>query len=238
MAEPPGGDTHPEIAAAVRRAGDALADAGYDVVEAEPPLYEAALDVWGRFLFTDIRAQEPILRAVMGPDAIRFLDFVGDLYAEQDTAGMFATLAERRMIARAWNQFFVDKPLILSPIWTQPPFPHGWDLETTEQAHATMRLLRPVMPANLLGLPAAAVPPASAAGLPAGVQVMGARFQELACLEAAEAIETAARRGAGDRPDPGAFRHGVTLRCRVRKRTRKDVTCERPRPCWPWARPP
>ena len=58
LAEPPGGDTHPEIAAAVRRAGDALADAGYDVVEAEPPLYEQALDVWGRFLFTDIRAQE------------------------------------------------------------------------------------------------------------------------------------------------------------------------------------
>ena len=81
LAEPPGGDTHPEIAAAVRRAGDALADAGYDVVEAEPPLYEAALDVWGRFLFTDIRAQEPVLRAVMGPDAIRFLDSVGDLYA-------------------------------------------------------------------------------------------------------------------------------------------------------------
>ena len=186
VAEPPGGDTHPEIAAAVRRAGDALADAGYDVVEAEPPLYEAALDVWGRFLFTDIRAQEPVLRAVMGPDAIRFLDSIGDLYPEQDTAGLFATLAERRLIAREWNQFFVDHPLILSPIWSQPAFAHGWDLEN---AHATMRLMRPVMPANLLGLPAAAVPAGQAGGLPAGVQVMGARFQELACLEAAEAIE-------------------------------------------------
>ena len=110
--------------------------------------------MWGRFLFTDIRAQEPVLRAVMGPDAIRFLDLIGDLYPVQDTAGMFATLAERRMIARAWNQFFVEQPLILSPIWAQPPFPHGWDLE---HPHETMRLLRPVMPANLLGLPAAAV---------------------------------------------------------------------------------
>jgi amidase len=79
LAEPPGGDTHPEIAAAVRRAGDALADAGYDVVEAEPPAYEQALDIWGRFLFTDIRAQEALLRAVMGPDAVRFLDLVGEL---------------------------------------------------------------------------------------------------------------------------------------------------------------
>ena len=80
LAEPPGGDTHPEIAAAVRRAGDALAGAGYEVVEAEPPLYELALDVWGRFLFNDIRAQEALLRAVMGPDATRFLDYVGELY--------------------------------------------------------------------------------------------------------------------------------------------------------------
>ena len=54
-----------------------------------------------------------------------------------------------------------------------------------------MRLMRPVMPANLLGLPAAAVPAGKAAGLPVGVQVMGGRFQELACLEAAEAIESA-----------------------------------------------
>jgi amidase len=52
-----------------------------------------------------------------------------------------------------------------------------------------MELLRPVMPANLLGLPAAAVPAGTAAGLPAGVQVIGERFQELACLEAAETIE-------------------------------------------------
>jgi amidase len=63
-----------------------------------------------------------------------------------------------------------------------------------------MRLMRPVMPANLLGLPAAAVPAGKAAGLPAGVQVMGARFQELACLEAAEAIENAF--GAAEPIDP------------------------------------
>jgi amidase len=54
-----------------------------------------------------------------------------------------------------------------------------------------MRLMRPVMPANLLGLPAAAVPAGQAAGLPCGVQVMAERFQDLLTLEAAEAIEAA-----------------------------------------------
>ena len=65
------GDTHPEITAAGGARGDALADAGYDVVEAQPPLYEAALDVWGRLLSIDIRAQEPVLRQILGADAIR-----------------------------------------------------------------------------------------------------------------------------------------------------------------------
>jgi amidase len=200
LAEPPGGDTHPEIAAAVRRAGDALAGAGYDVIEVEPPHYEAALDTWGRILFGDIRALDPILRQVMGPDAIRFLDFTADRFPPLDANGVFAAYVERSSIARGWNAFLLEHPLILSPIWTQPPFPHSWDIENEAQAQATGELMRPVMPANLLGLPAAAVPAGQAAGLPVAVQVMGARFQDLACLEAAEAIETAL--GASEAIDP------------------------------------
>jgi amidase len=54
-----------------------------------------------------------------------------------------------------------------------------------------MEMMRPVTPANLLGLPSACVPadrdPAS--GLPIGVLITGARFREDQCLDAAEAIE-------------------------------------------------
>jgi amidase len=37
LADPPGGSTHPEVAAAVRAAGDVLANLGHEVVEATPP---------------------------------------------------------------------------------------------------------------------------------------------------------------------------------------------------------
>ena len=37
LPEPPGGSTHPGVAAAVRRAADALADDGFKVTEAVPP---------------------------------------------------------------------------------------------------------------------------------------------------------------------------------------------------------
>jgi amidase len=191
MADPPGGSTHPEIIAAVGRAADALADAGYDVVDATPPSYEESLQVWGDWLFADIRAEEELLRMVMGPDGIKFLDYIDPLYPPLDPGGMFAAVVKRRQIHRSWSVFLADHPLILSPIWAQPPFPHSWDIESQATAAATMELLRPVMPANLLGLPAAAVPAGTAAGLPAGVQIMAERFQDLAALEAAEAIEQA-----------------------------------------------
>ena len=50
LPEPPGGSTHPEVAAAVRRAADALADDGFKVTEAAPPDYEQALELWGTIL--------------------------------------------------------------------------------------------------------------------------------------------------------------------------------------------
>ena len=52
-----------------------------------------------------------------------------------------------------------------------------------------VELFRFVMPANLMGLPAACVATGVANGLPTGVQVMGTLFREDLCLDAAEAIE-------------------------------------------------
>jgi len=49
--------------------------------------------------------------------------------------------------------------------------------------------MRLVVSVNLLGLPAAAVPVGVAGGLPQGVQVIGPRYREDLCLEAAQTIE-------------------------------------------------
>ena len=64
--------------------------------------------------------------------------------------------------------------MLLSPVWSQPAFPLDFDIASLDGAIATLELMRPVLPANLLGTPAAVVPAGMAEGLPVGVQVMGA----------------------------------------------------------------
>lgn len=87
----------------------------------------------------------------MGADALTFFDGAAALYVDSNVSGYVITLVRRYAIQRAWSEFFRDTPLVISPVWTQPPFPHSWNL--THPAE-TMSLLRPVMPANVLGLAA------------------------------------------------------------------------------------
>ena len=50
-------------------------------------------------------------------------------------------------------------------------------------------LIRPVLPGNVLGIPAAVVPVGHADGMPVGAQLVGRRFADLTTLRAAEVLE-------------------------------------------------
>ncbi len=188
MPEPPGGDTHPEIAAAVRRAGDVLADAGHDVVEATPPGYEETLELWAMLLLGDITVTKPLLELVLSADAVSILDSLIAQYPAPTIESSIELQGHRFGAIRAWSAFFTDHPVLISPTWAQPAFEHGGDLGE-HVAPVVRDTLRPVLPANLLGVPAAVVPCGFAAGLPVGVQVIGDRFTDLRCLAIAEQIE-------------------------------------------------
>jgi amidase len=189
LPEPPGGATHPEIATAIRSAADVLAAAGHDVVEIAPPMYEATIELWAALLIQDIQAMKPLLDMVMGDDAKGVID---RLLAQSppvtlDTA--VALQSTRHQAMAEWSAFFVDHPILLTPTWAMPAFEHGADL--TEGEQIIRDTLRPVLPINFLGLPAAVVPHGTADGLPVGVQVVGDRFTDLRCLDIAAQIEAA-----------------------------------------------
>jgi amidase len=194
LADPPGGATHPEIAAAVRSAADVLADAGHDVVEATPPMYEETIEMWAGLLIQDIVVTRPLLDMVMGKEARAIIASLLDSAPEPTIESIAMLQAGRSLAMRLWSEFFAECPIVLSPTWAMPAFEHGADLvdaDTLIVDTVIADTLRPVTPVNFLGLPAAVVPHGSADGLPVGVQVIGDRFTDLRCLDIAAQIEAA-----------------------------------------------
>jgi len=188
--EPPGGGTAPEVAGAVRTAAGFLADAGYEVEEITPPDYEEATALWAQLLLGDVRSIRAQLEEIMGADGFAIMKHTFAAIPAMDSDAWSNLFMARHRVARGWSTFFAEYPLVLSPTWTQLPFEHGFDV-SPEGTDAFMEMLRPVTPANLLGLPSACVPAARDAptGLPIGVLITGNRFHDTLCLDAAEEIE-------------------------------------------------
>lgn len=192
LANPPGGRTDPAVAAVVRRSADALAAAGYEIVDTVPPRYEEAIGAWARFLIGDFGVVMPKLMPLLGDDARRFLGVASEAVPGfASPTALSELMLQRDGIARAWAQYLADTPLMLSPTMTQLPFEVGFDIASPQGSAAALEMVRPGLPANLLGLPSACVPAGrdAATGLPIGVLLTGARGSDEACLDAAEVIE-------------------------------------------------
>lgn len=187
--EPIGGSTDANVAEGVRVAGRALEAAGYEVHEIEPPMLFDAYLAWSELMMTSLAVSAPIFAPLMGEGGQRFLELTSVEYPPSTPESLALMHQSRYRVARAWREFMRDYPLVVGPTWTQPPFPHGFDIESPETAMQVVELFRFVLPANLLGLPAACVPTGIANGLPTGVQVIGDLFREDLCLEGAEAVE-------------------------------------------------
>jgi amidase len=170
-------------------AGRALEAAGYEVEEVEPPMVVDAYLAWTELLWSGLSLVQPLQAQVMGEGGQRFLELTTVEFAPPTPESMALLHETRFKIARAWREFLTTYPLIVAPVWTQPPFPLGYDIQDAESAMKVIEGFRFVLPANLLGLPAACVATGVAEGLPTGVQVMGDLFREDLCLNAAEAIE-------------------------------------------------
>lgn len=191
LPDPPAGTTDPAIAAAVRAAADVLADTGHHVDDVAPPSYARTIDLWAELLIADIRALRPLVDEAMGAGGRAFLDLAEDHYPIIDTATVTMLHLERNAADREWHEFLADWDVLLTPTWARAAFTHDADIGSIDGALAALDTIRPVVPANLLGLPAAVVPCGMAGGLPVGAQVTAARFGDLTALVAAQLLEDA-----------------------------------------------
>ena len=190
--DPGGMGVDPQVADGVRKAADALADAGYPLEEVDPPDVAEALRTWQLLLFNEVRIMLfDTIQQLSMPDAPRSLALCDPFVPTLDKDGLVRTFAGRNRLFRDWLTFFQRYPLLLGPVSTERPFTLGADVESTGRSKQIMDSMRMVVPINLLGLPVSVVPTGVAEGLPQAVQIIGPPFAEARCLQAGAAIETA-----------------------------------------------
>jgi amidase len=190
-ADPAGHGVDPDVAAAVERAAEALGDAGYSVETVEPPGFARAVEIYFQIILGHGQAAPgPVpMEEIVSKDYLRFQEAHRHSFGIACGERSADAFGERAFLAREWSEFLEADRLVLGPVATMQPFEVGFDLAGEEEALSWLRAVRMIVVANLFGLPSVAVPTGVAGGLPQGVQVIGPRFREDLCLDAAEAIE-------------------------------------------------
>jgi amidase len=181
---------HPGILELIDRTAACLQDAGYEIVEEEPPSIVDAARGWLSVLLTEIKA-------TLGP--------LADRYGTEDIQKIFgwyyqlgeilegdafrARLTERSTLARAWNVFLDSCPLVITPFLMRPLYPWNYDALGFSETKDLWDSAIYSFGINYLGLPAGFIPMGMVEGLPSGVQIVGRRFREDTILDAMAAVE-------------------------------------------------
>jgi amidase len=186
--DPLGAGIDPHVRAGIDRSADWLADAGYEVVDAEPPQIAEATQAWVDAIWAEVGILWPGLEPIAGPEQLEFVNacLSQGLFKPVDQAAQLAVWVAVHQLGAAWKQFLQDHPVVLSPVCCERPWVVGEDVSRVGEIAGAMRM---VVPVNILGLPSCAVPVGSDDGLPQGVQLIGDRFREDLLLDAAQAIE-------------------------------------------------
>jgi amidase len=185
-------DTNPDVLAQVDRAAQWLADAGYEVEELEVPALDEVFQLWVDLISTEIHTMQLKQYREQGSDLFQgALDGILTMAKILDATEYMEGVAYRARLIRRWLALLEEWPVILAPVSVQPTPAYDADLESTE---AVRRIfgndLRFNMAVSALGLPVVTTSIGYVNGLPIGCQLIGGRFREDVCLDAAAAIET------------------------------------------------
>jgi amidase len=192
FAQSDGVETETAVVDAVKTAAHALEAAGYQVEEATPPCFEEA----ARLFFTLIRTEEKASTSrsidALGDEALRRARTSTMASADElDFEGYIKALGRRAAMLREWLPFFERYQLLLMPVSRERPFPIDFDQQGDAAVRRMLTAHHPMLAVSILGLPGLSVPTGLADGIPMGVQLVAARFDEELCLRAGEVIEAA-----------------------------------------------
>jgi len=181
---------HPGILQLIDRSAGYLSDAGYDVVETEPPSIMEPARGWFTVLLTELKGTLGATVEKSGSDDLRrIFGWYYEIGKILDLDDYRAGLADRTRMMRAWNVFLDDYPLVLTPFLMRPLYPWNYDALGLAQTKDVFDAAIYSYGINYLGLPAGVLPVDLVDDLPAGIQLVGRRFREDAILDAMAEIE-------------------------------------------------
>lgn len=188
--------TTPPVADALRLAATWLAEAGYEVVEASPPNFAEAHQLWLDLLSTENLFGTRETARTYGDTVLNnMVDAMALAGNALDLAGFIAGLARRNAILRNWLAFFEHTPLILMPVSLEPAMDREADRKPAAELRPLIDAFAPLNATAILGLPGLSVPvgfmpsPDGTGRVPLGVQIVGGRYEEATMLDAGAAIE-------------------------------------------------
>ena len=181
---------HPGIVELIDRTAGHLSDAGYDVVEVEPPPIIDAFRGWFSTGATEIRLTlDATARQHGSAELQEIFDHYYALGEQLDLAGYRAGFSERTGLIRKWTVFLDSHPLVLTPFLMRPGYAWNADAQGRDAVEDLFMGSMYSCGLNYLGLPAGLIPVDLVEGLPAGVQLVGQRFREDTVLAAMGAVE-------------------------------------------------
>lgn len=180
-----------EVLTALDRAIAVLSAAGYEVEETTPPEMAALAELYMTLLG---EARAGLYERIMEFGDVAIKKVARDMFArapELTLERYMTALIRRSDILRQWQLFFAEYSLLIAPVSWRLPFVEDFDLSGRTAVEQILDSMMPTIAANLLGLPALAVPLGKIGRIPLGVQIVANRFGEPRILEAARIIEAA-----------------------------------------------
>ncbi|MEU5241603.1 amidase [Streptomyces lydicus] len=192
----------PEVAAAVRGAVETLAELGAHVEETDPGIadpVEAFHTLWFSGAARVVQHLDDTRRALLDP-GLREICEQGARYSALD---YLAAVDTRMALGQAMGRFHRTYDLLVTPTEPITAFEGGVEVPSGS-GHARWTGWTPfTYPFNLTQQPAATVPcGVDGAGLPIGVQLVGARHADALVLRAAHALYEAGAAGVPAPPAP------------------------------------
>ncbi len=189
--ESAGYDIHPEVVASIRLAADMLSDAGYRVVETEPPPIVDSAREWFRTGTTEMQATlDPLIRQHGSETIQTIFDWyyeMGEILGRDDYINGFG---HRTRLMRQWNLFLAEHPLVLTPFLMRPLFDWDYDARSFETTKDIFDASIYSTGINYIGLPAGVLATTMIESRPSAVQIVGQRYREDLIVDAMEAIES------------------------------------------------